>query len=193
MAASSPSLSAFTLCVLAAFGCAKGSGEGQVSGTVWAPDCGLEGDLFELNPNFFAMQPSFSVEVIDIVVQRGSDQRTFSDYLSVFIREPEELRDSMLGTEIELGGFEAPVEMTLSLNATCPGIARLPVAYAAVSGTIRFERLFVPWLADNDTDETTAVFRDVVLVDRQEPDERRAQIDGDFTFLFERGLPPQFF
>ena len=99
----------------------------------------------------------------------------------------------MLGTEIELGGFEAPVEMTLSLNATCPGIARLPVAYAAVSGTIRFERLFVPWLDDNDTDETTAVFRNVVLVDRQEPDERRAQIDGDFTFLFERGLPPQFF
>mgnify|MGYP001827466925 CR=1 FL=1 len=136
--------------MLAAFGCAKGSGEGQVSGTVWAPDCGLEGDLFELNPNFFAMQPSFSVEVIDIVVQRGSDQRTFSDYLSVVIREPEELRESMLGTEIELGGFEAPVEMTLSLNATCPGIARLPVAYAAVSGTIRFERLFVPWLDDND-------------------------------------------
>ena len=193
MAVSSASLRGLALCLLASFGCAKGSGEGQVSGAVWAPDCGLEGEPFELNPSFFAMQPSFSVEVIDIVEQRGSDQRVFSDYLSVFIREPEELRDSMLGIEIALGGFEAPVEMTLSLNDTCPGVSRPPVVYAAVSGSIRFERLYVPWLDDNDNEETTAVFENVVLVDRQEPEERRAEIDGDFTFLFERGLPPQFF
>jgi len=179
--------------MLAALGCAKGSGEGQVSGTVWAPDCGLEATPFELNPSFFAMQPSFSVEVIDIVVQRGSDQKVYSDYVSVFIREPEELRDTMLGMEIEFGGLAAPVEMTLALNDTCPGVARIPVVYAAVSGTIRFERLYVPWLDGNETNETSAVFTDVVLVDQQDPVERRAEISGDFTFLFERGLPPQLF
>ena len=82
-------------------GCAKGSGEGQAAGPVWAPDCGLEGTLYQLNPDFFAMQPSTSVEIIDIVVQRGSDLKTYSDGISVFIRDPELVKESMLGIEIE--------------------------------------------------------------------------------------------
>lgn len=173
-------------------GCAKGSGEGQAAGPVWAPDCGLQGELYELNPSFFAMQPSTSVEIIDIVVQRGSDLKSYSDGISIFIREPEMLKESMLGTEIELGGLEAPVEMTLYLNATCPGIARLPVVYGAVSGTIQFDSLFVPWI-DNDDQLSAAAFRDVVFVDNEEPDERRATMSGDFRFLFEAGRPPQLF
>jgi hypothetical protein len=178
--------------VLLAFGCAKGSGEGSATGQVWAPECGLDGQPYDLNPSFFAMQPSASVEIIDIVVQRGSDLKSYSDGISVFIREPQLLKESMLGTEIEFGGLEAPVEMTLYLNATCPGISRIPVVYGAVSGTIRFEELYVPWI-DNDTRETYAIFTDVELVDRQEPDERRAILSGDFRFLFERGMPPQLF
>jgi len=181
-----------SLCTLLAAGCAKGSGEGSAIGQVWAPECGLEGEPFELNPDFFAMQPSGSVEIIDIVVQRGSDLWSFSDGISVFIRDPEVLKESMLGTEIDLGGLAAPVEMTLYLNATCPGLARLPVVYAAASGTIRFEELYVPWV-DNDTEETVAVFTDVELIDNKDPDERRAILNGDFRFLFERGLPTQYF
>jgi len=192
VAASSRELWAFVLCALLAAGCAKGSGEGSAVGQVWAPDCGLDGQPFDLNPDFFAMQPSASVEIIDIVVQRGSDLRSFSDGISVFIRDPEMLKESMLGTEIDLGGLVAPVEMTLFLNATCPGIARIPVVYAAVSGTIRFEELYVPWMR-NDTEETVAVFTNVELVDNKDPDERRAVLDGDFRFLFERGLPTQYF
>ena len=98
----------------------------------------------------------------------------------------------MLGTEIDLGGLAAPVEMTLYLNATCPGIARIPVVYGAVSGTIRFDELYVPWM-DNDTEETVAVFTNVVLVDNKDADERRAVLDGEFRFLFEEGLPTQYF
>ena len=182
------------LCALAllAFGCAKGSGEGSAVGQVWAPDCGLEGQDYELNPSFFALQPSLSVEVIDIVVQRGSDYKSYSDGISVFIRDPDLVKETLLGTEIDLGGLGGLVEMTLYLNATCPGVARIPVVYAAVSGTIRFDALFVPWL-DNDTEETAAVFTNVELVDRQEPLERRAVLNGDFSFLFERGRPPQLF
>lgn len=176
-----------------AFGCAKGSGEGRATGQVWAPDCDLEATPYDLNPTFFAMQPSTSVEIIDLVVQRGSDLKNFSDGISVFIREPELVRDTMLGMELAFGGLEPPVEMTLYLNDTCPGIARLPVVYEAVSGTIRFDALYVPWLDDNDTRETSAVFVDVELVDRQEPEERRATLSGDFSFLYERGRPPQFF
>ena len=165
MAASLLRTGACLFFTLLAMGCAKGSGEGNAVGQVWAPDCGLDGGPFELNPSFFAMQPSRSVEIIDIVVQRGSDFKSYSDGISVFIRDPELVKESMLGTDIELGGLEAPVEMTLYLNATCPGLARIPVVYGSASGTIRFDQLFVPWL-DNATEETSAVFTDVVLVDR---------------------------
>lgn len=192
MAASLHELGALVLCGLLATGCAKGSGEGSAVGQVWAPDCGLDGQPFSLNPDFFAMQPSTSVEIIDIVVQRGSELPSYSDGISIFIREPEMLKESMLGTEIEFGGLAPPVEMTLFLNATCPGIARIPVYYAAVSGTIRFEELYVPWV-DNDSKETVAVFTNVELVDNKDPDERRAVLDGDFSFLFEVGMPLQYF
>jgi hypothetical protein len=159
-------------------------------GTVWAPDCGFEGEIYELNPTFFAMQPSTSVEIIDLVVQRGSDLKSYSDGISVFIREPEILKESMLGMEIELGGLAPPVEMTFYLNRTCPGL--VPVVYAAASGTIRFDSLFVPWL-ENDNQETSAVFRDVLFVDDKDAEERRAIMSGDFRFLFEVGRPPQLF
>ena len=133
-----------------------------------------------------------AVEIIDIVVQRGSDYKSYSDGISVFIRDPDLVKETLLGTEIDLGGLGGLVEMTLYLNATCPGVARIPVVYGAVSGTIRFDSLFVPWL-DNDTEETAAVFTNVELVDQQDPLERRAVLDGDFRFLFERGRPPQLF
>jgi hypothetical protein len=180
------------LCGLLAAGCARGSGEGSAVGQVWAPDCGLEAADYSLNPDYFAMQPSTSVEIIDIVVQNGSDLPSFSDGLAVFIRDPQLLKETMLGTEIEFGGLAAPVEMTLYLNSSCPGFSRIPVYYAAVSGTIRFDQLYVPWL-NNETKETVAVFTNVELVDNQDPLERRAILDGDFSFLFEVGRPLQYF
>jgi len=192
VAASLHELCALVLCGLLAAGCAKGSGEGSAVGQVWAPDCGLDGAAYSLNPDYFAMQPSTSVEIIDITVQRGSDLPSYSDGIAVFIRNPELLKETMLGTEVELGGLEAPVEMTLYLNASCPGFARIPVYYAAVSGTIRFDELYVPWL-DNATKETVAVFTNVELVDNKDPLERRALLDGDFSFLFEVGRPLQYF
>jgi hypothetical protein len=173
-------------------GCAAGAGEGNAVGQVWAPECGLDGEPFELNPNFFAMQPSTSAEIVDIVVQRGSDFPSFSDGIAVFIAEPEMLKESMLGTEIDLELLASPVEMTLYLNATCPGVTGLPVVYRSVSGTIRFEELYVPWI-DNETKETSAVFSDVELVDTQDPEERHARLDGSFRFLFELGMPTQYF
>ena len=192
MAASLRELCAFVLCAVLAAGCAKGSGEGSATGQVWAPDCGLDGQPFELSPDFFAMQPSFSVEIIDIVVQRGSDIQSYSDGIAVFIRDPRMVKESMLGADIDLAGLASEVEMTLFLNARCPGIARLPVVYGAVSGTIRFEQLYVPWM-HNDSKETFAVFSNVEFVDNKDPEERHAVLDGDFRFLFEEGLPTQYF
>ena len=192
MVASSHELCAFALCVLLAAGCAKGSGEGNAVGQVWAPECGLNGEPFELNPDFFAMQPSSAVEVINIIMQHGSDFQNFTDGISVFIRHPQMLKESMLGADIDFEGLGGPVEMTLYLNATCPGFSRIPVVYGAVSGSIRFEELYVPWM-QNDTKETVAVFTNVELIDNKDRDVRRAVLDGDFRFLFERGLPTQLF
>ena len=45
----------------------------------------------------------------------------------------------------------------------------------------------------NETEETVAVFTNVVLVDNKDADERRAVLDGEFRFLFEKGLPTQYF
>ncbi len=182
----------FVVAALSVVGCAKGSGEGSATGQVWAPDCGLEGESYSLDPDFFAMRPSTSVEIIDITVQRGSELSPYSDGLTVFIRDPEMVKEEMLGQEIPFGGLAPPVEMTLYLNATCPGVARIPVVYGAVSGTIRFDQLFVPWLS-NENQITEAVFTNVELVDNKDPDERRAVLDGDFRFAFEVGQPVQYF
>jgi len=192
VAASSREHGALVLCLLLASGCTTGRGEGDVVGQVWAPDCNLIAEPVDLKPNFFAMQPSRAAEIINIVVQRGSDLVSFSDGINVFIRDPALIKESMLGTDIEFQALASPVEMTLYLNARCTGYARTPVAYAAISGTIRFDQLFVPWM-ENETKETIAVFSNVLFVDNKDPEQRRAVLDGDFQFLFKAGLPAQYF
>ena len=127
------------------------------------------------------MQPSTSVEIIDMRMQRGSDIPNLSDGISFFIAEPEMIKDEMLGEDIEFQLLESPVEMTLYLNATCPFTSRIPVVYRAISGTIRFDELYVPWIS-NENRRTTAVFTDVLLVDTAEPEERRAVLSGDISF-----------
>lgn len=136
------------------------------------------------------MQPSTTVEIIDIRIQRGSDIPNLSNGISVFIAEPEMIRDEMLGQDIELRRFDPPVEMTIYLNSTCP--TDIPVVYRSVSGTIRFDELYIPW-ESNENRLTTAEFTDVELVDTDDPENRRAVISGDFTFLFQRGRPAQNF
>jgi len=173
-------------------GCSLGNGEGSAVGQVWAPECGLEGEPFSLEPDFFAMQPSTSVEIIDIRIQRGSDLPNLSNGISVFIAEPEMVKDEMLGVDLEIELLDSPVEMTLYLNSTCSRLSQLPVVYRAVSGTIRFDELFVLWVS-NDNELTSAVFTDVEFVDTADRDNRRAVLSGDFSFLFERGRPAQNF
>lgn len=180
------------LIVLLLGSCSTGPGEGSAVGQVWAPECGLIGGPFSLDPNFFAMQPSTSVEIIDMRMQRGGDIPNLSDGVSFFLADPELLKNEMLGVDIEFELFGSPVQMTLYLNETCPGLSQIPVVYRAVSGTIRFDELYVPWI-DNDTRMTTAQFTDVELVDTAEPEIRRALLSGDISFLFQVGRPAQNF
>ncbi|MEM7136869.1 MAG: hypothetical protein AAF500_09845 [Myxococcota bacterium] len=183
-------LALFILGALHVLGCSTGRGEGTATGQVWAPECGLDAEPFSLDPNFFAMQPSTTVEIIDIRIQRGSDIPNLSNGISVFIAEPEMVKDEMLGIEIPLERFDPAVEMTVYLNSTCP--TDIPVVYRSISGTIQFDELFVPWVS-NDNRITTAVFTDVLFVDTDDPENRRAVLSGDFTFLYQRGRPAQNF
>ena len=178
------------LCLAVA--CVTGGGTGSAIGQVWAPDCGLNGEPFSLEPNFFAMQPSTSVEIIDIRMQRGSDIPNLSNGISFFLADPEMIKDEMLGVDIEIQLLDSPVEMTLYLNSTCGSLRQVPVVYRAVSGTIRFDELFVFWV-DNENQMTTAEFTDVEFVDTDDPDNRRAVLSGNLSFLFERGRPAQNF
>ncbi len=195
MAVSSRELGVWSLGVVAALllaSCATGPGEGSAVGQVWAPGCGFDGELFSLDPNFFGMEPSRSVEIIDMRMQRGGDLQNLSDGVSFFIADPEVLKTEMLGVDIELVLLDSPVEMTLYLNRTCPLLSEIPVVYRSVSGTIRFDELYVPWL-ENDNRMTTAEFTDVEFVDTADPEIRRAVMSGDISFLVQRGSPPQNF
>ena len=189
---------AIALCSVALAACTTGSGEGSASGLVWAPDCGFEGDLFDLEPDFFAMDPSESVEILDIRIQKGSNFSLVSDGISILVTDAEMVQSDLVGTDIELfRGSPSPnpvppsvVQMTFYLNDTCDDRSDVPVVYESVSGTIRFDRLFVPW-EENETRETIGAFANVEFVDPSDPVERRANLSGDFRFIYARGQPAQ--
>lgn len=179
------------LVVFAVGGCKLGGGEGQAAGLVWAEDCGFDGDPYRLDPTFFGADPSERVDVVDIAVQRGAGPLDRRDRIAVNVGAAEEIKTTLLGMDIDLSDRAGPVRMIFSLFDTCGNPNGLAVSYEAVSGTIRFDELFVPWIDDNR--EVTAVFDNVEFVDHANPTERRAVLSGDFTFFATRGRPTQLF
>lgn len=171
-------------------GCSTGAGEGSATGAVWAPDCELDGEPFDLEPNFFAMDASSSIDIVDIRVQRGSDSSILSDGITISIDEAESFQQDLVGVDIELSLF-SQVQLTLYLNETCREISEVPVVYRAVSGVVRFDRLYVPGADYNDGTETIGLFSDVRFVDTSEPDSRHATLSGSFDFLYSSGRPAQ--
>lgn len=178
--------------VLAAstWGCSVGTGTGEISGTVTALDCDLREAPFDLDPNFFGG------EVIDrslaIRVQRGSDLQVFSDGLFILVQDSAEVRRERLGAAIDVSdGRRALVQMTLYLNETCkPGRREAPVAMVGVEGTAVFEHIYAPQLDDQDV-LTRVLLENVRFIDRERPEERHAEISGNFEFAYNRGRPAQ--
>ena len=177
------------LCVVVV-GCTTGSGEGSATGSVWAPECGFDGtEAYELEPDFFAMNPSKDVDILDIRIQEGSEFSDVSNGISIFVDEAEMVKADLVGTDIPLSIFSV-VRMTFYLNETCDKLRDLPVVYESLSGTIRFDELHVPWV-DNENSITSAVFTNVEFADTSDPTERRANLSGNFSFVFGSGQPAQ--
>lgn len=176
--------------LLALSGCATGAGEGAATGAVWAPDCELQGEPFDLQPNFFAMDSSSSVDIVDIRLQRGSDSSLLSDGITISIDDAESFQEDLVGVDIDLSLF-SQVQLTLYLNETCSDLSEVPVVYRAVSGVVRFDRLYLPGADYNDGTRTIGVFSDVRFADTSEPDTRYAMLSGNFDFLYSSGQPAQ--
>lgn len=175
---------------LIATGCSVGSGDGDVFGTVSAPDCDLEADSYDLNPNFFAAS-LIDDEQLEIRIQRGGDLERFSDGIVIVVFDTTMVREELLGMPIELGE-SAPVRMTLYMNDTCP-LDRddVPVTYDARKGAIVFRRIYAPDVSDDA--DIVGDFTGVVLEDLAEPMIRNAVLDGEFRFFYDRGRPAQRF
>jgi len=172
--------------------CSVGVGEGTVTGTISAPECGLEDRELDLEPDFYVAD--VFEERVTFRVQRGGDYAYLSDGLTIFVADSVRVQESMLGTPIPLSAEAgAPVRMNLYMHDTCVlDRDSYPVNYVAVEGEITFDAIYAPE-KDEDALETTASFTDVRLVDTSRPDERFAVISGEFSFLFNRGRPAQRF
>ena len=129
---------------LAASGCVLGTGEGEITGFVSAPSCGLDATApFDLNPDYFVAQ-EFDPG-IDIRVQRGGDEIDYSDALFVSVADAEDIAKNQIGVPLTITDqLTSPVRMTIALNDTCPAHDRTsgPVTYSAVSGTITFAAIY---------------------------------------------------
>jgi hypothetical protein len=177
--------------LLLAGACAVGDGTGWASGEVWAAQCGLDGDAYDLRPTFFAAEAQPG-DVLIVRMQRGSDSPEVSDGILIQVWGASDVKTNSLG--VPLSFADGQVDMTLYLNATCPlelgGPAQRAVAYAAVDGSITFEAIYAPEL-DRDETEIRAHFADVLFVDAHDPENLRAILSGELEFLRTRGRPGQ--
>ena len=64
-------------------GCSLGSGSGTVQGYLNVPDCWS--GSFNLHPDFFAAAPAAATDSLQIRIQHGGDNETFSDGLACAI------------------------------------------------------------------------------------------------------------
>ncbi len=168
-------------------GCSVGVGEGEITGTITDPECGLEAAPVDVAPNFFVADDDR--EGVVIRVQRGGDFIVFSDGLSIAVADATR-EVARLGTPVAVGP-EADVRLTFHYNHTCPfDRDRLATVLTAVDGAITFESLWAPEV-DRSQLESAASFEDIRFVDLAHPDERFAVLSGSFRFLFNRGRPAQ--
>lgn len=171
--------------------CSVGHGSGELSGTLTIKGCRREGP-YTLAPDAFFAQTS--EELLSIRVQRGGDIEVYSDGITVLVNDASLLKRELLGQEIDLAGRAEPlVSSTAFFNETCPSQRdKIPVLLEAVSGTIRFDAIYAPRVAKREV-RITAELAQVVFRDPDQPEDRWAELSGNFDFLYVRGSPAQHF
>lgn len=180
------------LVALGAVGCAVGDGEGALDGVVTAVDCDLDTRSYALRPTFFGAD-AFE-NILNIRIQRGSDPQDRSDGVLFQIRDTSGVQADLLGVPIPIEDRpDALLQMGLYLNATCPtdftGLDR-PVVLAGDGGTVTFDAIYAPEGRGGGR-EVEATVSGATLRDPGDPTGRRAEFDGFFRFVFNRGRPAQ--
>jgi hypothetical protein len=197
-------------------GCSVGQGEGFVrSAELYVPDC-WDGS-FNLQPDFFGANPYENT--LTIRVQRGERDILDSDGFTMLVYDIGGIREGRLNQDLPLGlpvgvsplGYPLPpvpsqpaATLSLYLNNSCRA---QNAQLFAVSGTVRFEKLFSGDLNEENSDDriTDGSFRAVVVDPRsatptqaadgtptyEYPDDATSAIDGEFNFVFHRGTPAQ--
>ncbi len=111
--------------------CSLGAGTGTVVGTLNEPNCWT--GQFDLHPDFFAAAPSGATNSLQIRIQHGGDNETFSDGLMILVDDMGEVRGdpasdgtprpSLLGTSLVV---------SVPAGVTPPGVPITPRASHAV-------------------------------------------------------------
>lgn len=94
--------------------CGGGGGHGRVTGVLNAPDCWS--GKFDLQPDFFAGAPYRSA--LNLRIQRGSDNETFSDGVSILIDDTSTIRPSATSA----GEYGRQLAVDIPAGVTPPGV-----------------------------------------------------------------------
>lgn len=178
-------------------GCSVGEGQGAIGGHVVAADfCALDDPAWQLHPSFFTAE--VTEDQLNLRIQRGSALEQFADGIMIHVGDVNEIKRQRIGLPIPVErGWRSLVQIVLYLNETCEAgfpneHRRRAVLMEAVGGTIRFDAIYAPDL-DPAATGIEAELVDVELVDVAAPDERRATLNGWFSFFYQRGAPAQRF
>jgi hypothetical protein len=194
--------------VMLVLACSVGQGQGQAHGSVLVRDCSVDIPAYDLAPNFFVAdfieEPETLIglrrRAVTLRVQRGSYAEDTSDGLAIFVRSVDEIQNALIGVPIPLGPAEERplVTMTLYLGASCPSgrpnsdYFIVPATLGAVAGTITFDAVYAPNIAGSGL-EFAAHFDGVRFESVDTPEDRHAELDGQFSFFYQRGRPAQRF
>lgn len=195
--------------------CSVGQGSGFVRGEVVDRRCELELSDWSLNPSFYAadfiedtFDPDGSRRRVSIRIQRGSFRDGDSDGITIQIADVNEIERQLVAQReagVETPEVRLPIErasgaqvqMILYLAETCVsgppnGYFRVPFALEANSGEIVITDVFAP---DVDPGDSRFAFRfeNTLFESDFDPEGRRALIEGEATFFFQRGRPAQGF
>ena len=173
-------------------GCSVGHGRGEITGTLTIDGCKNQG-AYSLAPDaFFA---DTAEQLLSLRVQRGGDIETYSDGVAVLVKNAALLKEQRLGEDIDLSARAEPlVAATAYFNETCftQERTKIPALMEAVSGSIRFDAIYAPRVDKREV-RISAQLLEVMFRDAERPNQRWAQLDGSFDFLYVRGAPAQHF
>ncbi|MDP9148837.1 MAG: hypothetical protein M3O36_02690 [Myxococcota bacterium] len=130
---------AASLAVLLAPACSLGQGTGSVAGTLNVPDCWS--GCFDLHPDFFAAVPS-NGGTMQIRVQNGSDNETFSDGLTILVDDAGRVRGDPLADGTPRASLlGTTLAVALPPHVTPPGVPVKAIANPPlVHATLYLER-----------------------------------------------------